>query len=439
MSRRLPGEPSNDNAGWSTGNDQVRTERYDNSQIISDSIANDLHRTVVISAETVITPYDILKNQAITIRDGLIISIQPVEAALAANGPAGNAIRNYDIIVPGFIDIQVNGVGSVDVASASSGQMEEIGRALLAQGTTTWCPTVITAPLPELESQLQKINDIALHPIEDLPHIAGAHLEGPFITVAGAHPTEYMIAKVDLDVLRRLAPYLTIITLAPEIDGAMDAIRYLSSEGVVVSLGHSNCTAEQAHDAIDRGAGLVTHLGNAMSAMHHRKPGLVGAGLEDGRVRVSLIADLIHSHPYFLELAFKSKGPDHIAIITDSVAAGLGVIGAAPINSSPSDDDDNAYIPRTADGQLAGSTVTMPQSIANLHNRCSIELTSCIEAATASPARLLGLSDRGHIAIGNQADLVALQKDTFSVQATYINGTLAYSPPTGLYNAQTAE
>ncbi len=403
---------------------------------------------IAISADTIITPYDILYNQEITIHNGIISSIRPAGAPPAAGKIPDNRTIHYDIIVPGFIDVQVNGIGSVDVASASSEQMEEIGKALLTQGTTTWCPTIITAPLPELESQLQKIHDIALHPIDRLPRIAGAHLEGPFITVAGAHPTEYMIPKVDLDVLRRLAPYLAIITLAPELDGAMDAIRHLSAEGVVVSLGHSNCTAEQAHNAIDCGAGLVTHLGNAMSAMDHRKPGLVGTALEDGRVIASLIADLIHSHPYFLELAFKSKGPDRIAIITDSVAAELGTIGAAHISSSPvaGNSDDTpppgasnlshqtgpVAIPRTASGRLAGSTVTIPQSIANLHNTCDIKLTSCIEAATASPALLLGLSDRGHIAVGKRADLVALQKDTFSVEATYLNGALAYSPPADL-------
>ena len=433
---------------------------------------------ITVSADTIVTPYNILHNQEITIHDGIISSIRPTNDQSTTNDAYDSKIKHYDIVVPGFIDIQVNGIGSVDVASASSKGMEEIGTALLSQGTTTWCPTVITAPLLQLESQLQKVHDFAMHTADRLPHIAGVHLEGPFITVAGAHPTKYMIPKVDLDTLRRLSGYLAIITLAPELDGAMDAISYLSSEGVIVSLGHSNCTAEQAHNAINRGARLVTHLGNAMSAMHHREPGLVGTALSDDRITVSLIADLLHSHPYFLELAFKSKGADHVAIITDSVAAELGMIGVSPISNSPisanpgnthstgkknpsyskgapdreditdktnlpspenlSDQPDSVTIPRTASGHLAGSTVTIPQSIANLHNTCGIGLTDCIEAVTASPANLLKLSDRGHIAVGKRGDLVALQKDTFSVQATYLNGTLLYGPISDLHNTHSS-
>ena len=433
---------------------------------------------ITVSADTIVTPYNILHNQEITIHDGIISSIRPTNDQSTTNDAYDSKIKHYDIVVPGFIDIQVNGIGSVDVASASSKGMEEIGTALLSQGTTTWCPTVITAPLLQLESQLQKVHDFAMHTADRLPHIAGVHLEGPFITVAGAHPTKYMMPKVDIDTLRQLSGYLAIITLAPELDGAMDAISYLSSEGVIVSLGHSGCTAEQAHNAIDRGARLVTHLGNAMSAMHHREPGLVGTALSDDRVTVSLIADLLHSHPYFLELAFKSKGADHVAIITDSVAAELGMIGVSPISNSPisanpgnthstgkknpsyskgapdreditdktnipyskdpSGQPDSVTIPRTASGHLAGSTVTIPQSIANLHNTCGIGLTDCIEAVTASPANLLKLSDRGHIAVGKRGDLVALQKDTFSVQATYLNGTLLYGPISDLHNTHSS-
>ncbi len=433
---------------------------------------------ITVSADTIVTPYNILHNQEITIHDGIISSIRPTNDQSTTNDAYDSKIKHYDIVVPGFIDIQVNGIGSVDVASASSKGMEEIGTALLSQGTTTWCPTVITAPLLQLESQLQKVHDFAMHTADRLPHIAGVHLEGPFITVAGAHPTKYMMPKVDIDTLRQLSGYLAIITLAPELDGAMDAISYLSSEGVIVSLGHSGCTAEQAHNAIDRGARLVTHLGNAMSAMHHREPGLVGTALSDDRITVSLIADLLHSHPYFLELAFKSKGADHVAIITDSVAAELGMIGVSPISNSPisanpgnthstgkknpsyskgapdreditdktnipyskdpSGQPDSVTIPRTASGHLAGSTVTIPQSIANLHNTCGIGLTDCIEAVTASPANLLKLSDRGHIAVGKRGDLVALQKDTFSVQATYLNGTLLYGPISDLHNTHSS-
>ncbi len=433
---------------------------------------------ITVSADTIVTPYNILHNQEITIHDGIISSIRPTNDQSTTNDAYDSKIKHYDIVVPGFIDIQVNGIGSVDVASASSKGMEEIGTALLSQGTTTWCPTVITAPLLQLESQLQKVHDFAMHTADRLPHIAGVHLEGPFITVAGAHPTKYMMPKVDIDTLRQLSGYLAIITLAPELDGAMDAISYLSSEGVIVSLGHSGCTAEQAHNAIDRGARLVTHLGNAMSAMHHREPGLVGTALSDDRITVSLIADLLHSHPYFLELAFKSKGADHVAIITDSVAAELGMIGVSPISNSPisanpgnthstgkknpsyskgapdreditdktnipyskdpSGQPDSVTIPRTASGHLAGSTVTIPQSIANLHNTCGIGLTDCIEAVTASPANLLKLSDRGHIAVGKRGDLVALQKDTFSVQATYLNGTLLYGPIADLHNTHSS-
>jgi N-acetylglucosamine-6-phosphate deacetylase len=296
------------------------------------------------------------------------------------------------VLVPGFVDLQVNGIGDVDVASAAPTDWAALDDALLAQGVTTWCPTIVTAPLDALEASLAGVADAAARPGGGRPHIAGAHLEGPFLTVPGAHRPEHLRPEVDLAWLDAVGDLVRVITLAPELPGALDAIATLSSRGVLVSLGHSACTAEVALDAAGAGARLVTHLGNAMGPLHHRAPGLLGAALADERLSVSVIADLVHTHPLFVHLAFAAKGAGGVTLVTDAVASREG--------PGP---------PRLHDGTLAGSVLTMDGAVSNAVQHGAVSLADAVQAASTTPARLLGLRDRGAIARGMRADLVTLE------------------------------
>ncbi len=203
-----------------------------------------------------------MADTEVVVEDGLITAVRP------ARGPVPALV-----LAPGFVDLQVNGIGAIDVAGAAGPDWDDLDRALLAQGVTTWCPTIVTAPLDGLERSLAGIAEAARRPGGGRPAIAGAHLEGPFVAVPGAHRPEFVRGRVDLAWLDSLGDAVRILTIAPELPGAIDAIAALRGRGVLVSLGHSACTAETAVEAAEAGARLVTHLGNAMGPLHQRAPG----------------------------------------------------------------------------------------------------------------------------------------------------------------------
>jgi N-acetylglucosamine-6-phosphate deacetylase len=342
--------------------------------------------------------------------------------------PATGAVPDV-VLVPGFVDLQVNGIGTVDVAVATEEQWTTIDEALLAQGVTTWCPTIVTAPLDALETSLDAIATAAARPPGARPEIAGAHLEGPFLGVLGAHRAEFVRGDVDGHWLESLGDRIRILTLAPELPGALDAIAALSAQGVLVSLGHSACTAEVAREATDAGARLVTHLGNAMGPLHQRAPGLLGAALADDRLSVSLIADLVHSHPVFLRMAFTAKTPRGVALVTDAVAT---TTQSAPPRTAGAASARSPGPPRLADGTLAGSALTMERAVSNVVRHGGVTLADAVEAASATPARLLGLDDRGALAPGRRADLVALQAladGGWGVVSVWVAGARAWTAP----------
>jgi N-acetylglucosamine-6-phosphate deacetylase len=344
-----------------------------------------------------------LPDAEVVVEGGVIVETRPASAAVPDV-----------VLVPGFVDLQVNGIGDVDVARAEGADWAALDDALLAQGVTTWCPTIVTAPFDMLEASLTRVAEAAGRPGGGRPHIAGAHLEGPFLAVAGAHRPEHLRHRVDLAWLDTMRSLVRVITLAPELPGALDAIASLSSRGVLVSLGHSACSAEVAADAAGAGARLVTHLGNAMGPLHHRAPGLLGAALADDRLSVSVIADLVHTHPMFVRLAFAAKGARAVALVTDAVAS--------PPGAEP---------PRLPDGTLAGSVLTMDRAVSNTVEHSAVALADAVEAASTTPARLLGLSDRGAIAPGLRADLVTLERvgGGWRVASVWVSGTAVRARP----------
>lgn len=317
------------------------------------------------------------------------------------------AIRDADgpvadrLLVPGFVDLQVNGHHDLDVATAEGTAWDRLDELLLAQGVTAWCPTLVTAPLPDLDAALARIGAAAARPAEGRPLIAGAHLEGPFLGGApGAHRREWIVPP-DPDWLAGLPELVRIVTLAPEVPGAVDATAALAGRDVVVSLGHSTATVEEATAAIDAGARLVTHLFNGMGPLHHRSPGLAGSALADARVACSLIADLVHVHPAAIALAFRAKGASGMVLVTDAVAWAAEAHAGFAVRRG----DDG--VPRLADGTLAGSALTMDAAVRNAV-AAGVDLVAALAAATSTPAGLLGLADRGRLEVGARADLVAL-------------------------------
>ena len=361
---------------------------------------------VTVGASRVVTPAGVLDDAEVTVDGGVITGVR------AAHGTCPERV-----LVPGFVDLQVNGVDDVDVTNAAGDDWDRLDALLLAQGVTTWCPTLVTAPLPDYVPALARIDAAAHRPVGVRPAIAGAHLEGPFLGGApGAHPEQHL-APVDPAWLAGLTELLAVVTLAPELPHACDAIALLRARGVLVALGHSTATVEQVRAATDAGARLVTHLFNGMAPFHHREPGLVGAALADARLATSLIADLVHVHPVALQVAFAAKG-DGAVLVTDAVAWNRATHAGRQIQLG------SDGVPRLADGTLAGSALTMDAAVRNVVDHAGVAIEKAVAAASTTPARLLGLADRGAIEAGRRADLVALTP-SLEVEAVWVGGNLA--------------
>jgi N-acetylglucosamine-6-phosphate deacetylase len=355
-----------------------------------------------LAAARVVTPAGIVGPATVVVEGERIVSVDA--------GTSGGDSVLEGTLAPGFVDLQVNGIGPVGVATAGEPTWSELDDQLVASGVTAWCPTLVSAPL---ESYDAKLATIAAAAERDgaRPAVLGAHLEGPFLGGApGAHRREHVV-PIDRDWLGRTCDRwpVRIVTLAPELPGALGAVRDLAGRGVTVALGHSTASYEDARAAADAGATLVTHCFNAMAPLHHREPGLLGAALSDDRLRVSLIADLVHVHAAALSIACRAKGSGGFVLVTDAVA---GAGGAPPGDGEP---------PRLADGTLAGSALTMDRAVANVVAHAGVLLADAIHAASAVAADLVGAHDRGRVAAGYRADLVLLD-DELRVQATWIGG-----------------
>ncbi|HKA93818.1 MAG TPA: amidohydrolase family protein [Acidimicrobiia bacterium] len=331
--------------------------------------------------------------------------------------PAGAVDTGPTLLSPGLIDVQVNGVDGDDFATADAAGWRRAGRAQLEHGVTAYCPTFVSAPFEWYDAALRRAG--AARADADgraLPCIVGVHLEGPFLGGApGAHPVE-LVRPVDLAWLEQeLAAFpdlVCVVTLAPESDPGLAATRFLCDHGVTVALGHSTATYDESCAAADAGARLVTHLFNGMAPLHHREPGLAGAALDDDRLTPTLIADMVHVHAAALRLAINRKR--NVALVSDQVAtAGMDVTkdGAA----------------RLADGTIAGSTLSMDRAVGNIV-ALGVPVERALEMASVVPAGVLGLTDRGRLAEGARADLVAFDSRSLDVRAVWLAGERVFGP-----------
>ena len=331
----------------------------------------------------------------VEVADGRIVSV-----GLAPNSGGGGGIA-----VPGFVDLQVNGFGGVDFAAADHAGYKLAGEALLDSGVTAYQPTLITAPEEDLIAALREV------PTEPVgPRILGVHLEGPFLSPnrLGAHPAASR-RDPDRDLLERLlaAGPVGYMTLAPELEGALELVDLLHERGVVVSCGHSDATAEQAAAAFDRGVGTVTHLFNAMRPLGHRDPGIAGAALVRDEVIVQVILDGHHLAEETAKVVWRTAA-GRVALVTDAIAA-TGV-GDGSYRLGEVEVEVRDGVARRADGVLAGSVVTMIEAVRNLH-ALGASFVEAVAAATSIPALVARRPELGVLRQGGDADLVVLDDD----------------------------
>lgn len=346
-------------------------------------------------------------------------------------------------IVPGFIDVHVHGLEGIDTLDGAEA-IAAIAERMPRFGVTAFCPTSLACDPPTLRRMLTGVRLARTTRPPGGARVLPAHLESNFINPAykGAQPAACLRlptqaasrrsadgAKPDFsgaDILAEIAaarPDVGIVTLAPELDGALDLIRDLVSHGHHVSLGHSGATYEQAMDGIRAGARQATHLFNRMPPLDHRAPGLTGAVLESDDIVVELICDGVHVHPAMMRMALAAKRPERVMAITDGTAGSGRPPGTSTtIGGYPISIRDAAYL---ADGTLAGSTLTMDRGFAKLTAEIGLSLSDAATVCSTTPARALGLQGFGLIAPGAIADLVVLDRDLRVVQ-TWIGGVLAF-------------
>jgi len=380
----------------------------------------------VITAARLCTPEKWIEHPVVVVEDGCITDLQSRGAA--APQP-GRLLEFPDLILaPGLIDIHIHGGASHDVMEPSDSALAQIERQLIKHGVTGYLPTTVTAPDDRTLQAVERLGKAIERVEKDYGRAQplGIHLEGPFISheKRGVHPPENLV-RPSPEAFDRLwqasRGTIRMLTIAPELPGALETIRYARKLGVHCSVGHSNATYEETASAIAAGADHATHTFNAMRALDHRDPGILGAVLERDELTADIIVDGIHVHPAIVELFLRAKGPDRAILITDAISATGMPDGVYKLGSLEVRVQDNRC---EYDGKLAGSVLTLDRAIRNVMSFSGLKLDQAAKLATLNPAKLLGMQqERGFLAPGARADMVVLTPDG-QVMHTIIGGQI---------------
>lgn len=379
---------------------------------------------IVITASTLFTALEMVESPVVVIEDGQVAAVKPRRQMEV---PAST--KHFDfpemIIAPGFIDIHIHGNAGYDVMDADDSALTTIQRALARHGVTSYLPTTVSAPEDRILRALEHLGKaVSYADNRDGAHPVGIHLEGPFISHAkrGVHPPDSLV-QPSVQQLERFwqasSGTLRMMTIAPELPGATETIQHARKLGVHASLGHSNATYKEAQQGISAGADHATHTFNAMRALDHREPGILGAALTDDRLTADIIADGIHIDPSMVKLFLAAKGEERAILITDAISAtGMGdgryKLGGLEVEVKGDRCD--------YQGKLAGSVLTLDRAVRNTMAFAGWTMQQAIRLATHNPARLLGMTQRsGTIAPGSDADLVILTPGGEVVQ-TFVSG-----------------
>lgn len=395
--------------------------------------------SLVISGADLVLDDRVLHDASVVIEDERIVAIEPRRI----DGPAGCVhLDGRDLMVmPGFVDVHVHGVEGIDVLDGA-GAVAAVAARLPKFGVTAFCPTSVACPPDELAAFLRDVSAARAVSPRGSAAVLPAHLESNFInpefkgaqpgrclrvpaarsarpSIGGANEGDFDAASI-LRVIDGRPSVVGIVTLAPELDGAMSLVGRLVAAGHRVSLGHTGATYDVALAAIAAGARHATHLFNRMSPLAHRAPGVPGAVLESAAVAAEIICDGFHVHPALVRLALASKGRDKVMAITDGTA-GSGM----PVGTRTRLGGQTIVVtPRTAeleDGTLAGSVLTMDGALRMLVERTGLSLVDAVRLCATTPAREMGLMDTGVLAPGAAADLVLVGPD-LRVRQTLVRG-----------------
>ena len=393
---------------------------------------------IVLCAHRLFTPREEILNPLLFIEDGRISAVSSrARQEIPKNATVIDFTRDLPdaILAPGFVDIHMHGGAGIDVMLASLAELPRLNKFLTTHGVTGYFPTTVAAPLDQTCAALQRLADtievaqsgLASSGDDILALPLGIHLEGPFLSHKrrGVHPPENLLEPT-LQVFERLwqaaRGHVRMMTIAPELPGAIEVIAEAAHRNVCVSIGHSDATMEPVKAAIKASARHATHTFNAMRPLDHREPGILGEVLTSEQLTADIIADGIHVAPEVVKLFLRAKGLERAVLITDATAAaGMpdGTYQLGPIQVEVK--DGRCTIRGETNGKLAGSVLTMDRAVRNVKQFAGWSLQNSIRAATLNPAAAAGLAHHGQLIPGAEANLVVLSPDG-EVRRTIVRG-----------------
>jgi len=358
-----------------------------------------------LRSDTVFTPTKTYKDTYIIVDKGKIVKLAKIV-------PKNVKVYSYEncIIAPGFVDIHTHGGFGVDLMASTINDARKFIEKLPETGVTSFVPSAVTASFDNLKKFVEKFSSIR---VEKGSKVVGIHFEGPYLNpeMAGAQSKEH-IKPPSIEEVKVLSEHFNEVakrlTLAPEVDDGINFIRILNDLGIIVSIGHTNASYEQAVQAFSAGARIVTHIFNGMRVFHHREPAVVGAALTFPTVYAETILDLIHLHPVAVELVYKCKGSKKMVLVTDAIAGAGLPDGTFKLGSMEIIVRDG--VSRLSNGALAGSTLTMVKALKNAV-KIGIPLAKALEMATLTPCKAMMIKGKGSIIEGNDADMIVLDKN----------------------------
>ena len=384
--------------------------------------------TLAVYGGDLLTPFEVIPDGALLARDGVIAHVGPRQQVVreAADVEVDVAGR---LICPGFVDLQVNGGGGALLTQdPDQDALDRITQAHVTFGTTAMLATVVTTSESRMARALAAAKGATLRPPAGA-RVIGSHMEGPFINPVrrGAH-AERFLQPPRQELFERLSAAadgsLRLITLAPELPGAIELIKAARAASASVAIGHTDATFEEAERGIEAGASVGTHIFNAMRGFGHRQPAVVGSLLQNERVIVTMIADGVHVHPAGLSLVARAKGAERTALITDAMPpVGADVQSFKIAGGEIRVRDCACYLD---DGTLAGSALSMNEAVRTMHALAGVPLRECVEMATATPARALDMAEEiGVLKPGARADITICDRD-LNVWRVFVGGELSY-------------
>lgn len=331
-----------------------------------------------------------------------------------------------NFVAPGLVDMHIHGYLGEDVSDGSVDGILTMAEGIIKNGVTAWCPTTMTVSKKEIETAFDCVREVKNKGEYYGARILGVNSEGPFINPSkkGAQAEEHIL-RPDGDFIKKHSDVVKLFTVAPEVDGADECIEKVTSEtDVLISMGHTNATFEEANNGIEKGVRHATHLFNAMTPLTHRGPGVVGAALASDSVSVELIADTFHVNAGLFGLVYKVKG-EKLCLITDCIRAGGMPDGDYTLGGQPVHKEGIKCL--MPDGTIAGSVLTLNKAVYNLWTNAGINVWEAVNCASLNPATALGEDKEiGSLEVGKRADII-IANDKFDINTTILAGQVRYN------------